>query len=98
MESAGKETQTNWTYVVNQLISASHWGIFHPIVQDGRVVDVQPFEKDLLHQRILKARVKLQTYSNRNSASLRPQGIFRKKGPASSEKEARMSGFRRHLG
>ena len=87
MESAGKNTN-QLDVRGNQLISASHWGIFHPIVQDGRVVDVQPFEKDSAPSKNLKKLVKLQTSSNR---ILHPyvRKEYLEKGPASSEKRGK---------
>ena len=84
MESAEKKIKP-LDVCSNQLISASHWGIFRPIVQDGRVVDVQPFEKDSAPSKNLKKLVKLQTSPNR---ILHPyvRKEYLENGPASSEK------------
>lgn len=84
MESAEKNTN-QLDVRDNQLVSASHWGIFRPIVQDGRVVDVLPFEKDSAPSKNLKKLVKLQTSPNR---ILHPyvRKEYLENGPASSEK------------
>ncbi len=40
---------------MNKLIHSSHWGAFAAVVEDGRLVDAEPFEKDPAPSPILKA-------------------------------------------
>lgn len=40
---------------MNKLIHSSHWGAFRPIVEDGKLVGAQPFEKDEAPSPILQA-------------------------------------------
>lgn len=67
------------------LISASHWGIFRPVIKEGKVVAVCPFEKDEAPSENLKKLVDLQTSTNRILHPYVRKGYL-ENGPRSTEK------------
>ena len=40
---------------MNKIIHSSHWGAFEAVVEDGRLIDAKPFERDAAPSPILKA-------------------------------------------
>ncbi len=70
--------------MASKLISASHWGIFHPVVKDGVLVGIEPFEHDVAPSSNLPKLVSLPYSSSRIKAPA-VRKSFLDKGSASRQ-------------